>query len=69
MYLDANFTCTCNFGDACCGTNCRPLASSAVCRPSAGVCDLPEYCDGKSGFCPVGIYNIRGRREKSEGER
>src|SRR5262249_56459499 len=31
----------------------RDAKSAAVCRPSAGVCDLPESCNGTSNDCPA----------------
>ncbi len=35
----------------CCGSNCQFDPPSVICRASAGVCDLPEYCNGV-GLCP-----------------
>ena len=57
IFLD-NSTCLCKLGDACCGPDCKPLASSVLCRNATGDCDLAEYCDGKSGECPKGIFGF-----------
>ncbi|XP_074476040.1 disintegrin and metalloproteinase domain-containing protein 9 [Sebastes fasciatus] len=45
----------CSQGD-CCG-NCQILVSGTPCRESVNTCDLSEYCDGKTEFCP-NDYNI-----------
>ena len=37
----------------CCAANCRFASPSTVCRPAAGVCDLPENCTGASAACPA----------------
>ncbi|HZF49779.1 MAG TPA: kelch repeat-containing protein [Polyangiaceae bacterium] len=34
---------------------CAPLASGAVCRAAAGVCDAAEVCDGSTDLCPVDV--------------
>src|SRR5262245_36268160 len=35
----------------CCSEGCRFEPADVVCRPQAGVCDLPETCNG-AGECP-----------------
>lgn len=36
---------------------CSPVpAGSVVCRPSAGVCDVDDTCDGASTACPADAY-------------
>ncbi|NWU62690.1 ADA21 protein, partial [Pterocles burchelli] len=40
----------CTSGGCC--KNCKPLPEGEVCRQSAGLCDLPEYCNGTSEHCP-----------------
>jgi len=35
---------------------CVTLGTEAVCRPSAGACDLPERCDGNSTSCPQDTF-------------
>ncbi|KAI7862691.1 Metallo-peptidase family M12-domain-containing protein [Spinellus fusiger] len=37
--------------DGCC-SNCQLRASSYVCRPSSGPCDIQESCSGSSATCP-----------------
>ena len=36
----------------CCNANCTYRGAGAVCRTSAGVCDVAETCNGASGLCP-----------------
>ncbi len=52
----------CDAGERCCGDVCAtscdtgPCAGRAAgyeCRPAAGLCDLPELCDGVSPDCPA----------------
>ncbi|CAJ1080263.1 disintegrin and metalloproteinase domain-containing protein 9 [Xyrichtys novacula] len=57
---------TCKFtsGSACaqglCCDNCQIRVSGAECRASANTCDLPEYCDGSTAFCPDDYYVMDG---------
>lgn len=57
---------TCKFtsGSECaqglCCENCQIRVSGAECRESANTCDLPEYCDGSSAFCPDDFYIMDG---------
>ena len=37
----------------CCSRTCEFELAGTVCRPSAGVCDVAESCDGVSGACPA----------------
>lgn len=39
---------------------CRLLSAGTVCRNASGTCDLPEYCDGKSQWCPSDVYIADG---------
>ncbi|CAL8099173.1 unnamed protein product [Calicophoron daubneyi] len=39
---------------------CRLATSGTVCRNESGSCDLPEYCDGRSQWCPVDVYKVDG---------
>ncbi|XP_009700931.1 PREDICTED: LOW QUALITY PROTEIN: disintegrin and metalloproteinase domain-containing protein 9-like [Cariama cristata] len=43
----------CTSGGCC--KNCKPLPEGEVCRESAGLCDLPEYCNGTSEHCPADV--------------
>ncbi|XP_060617733.2 disintegrin and metalloproteinase domain-containing protein 21-like [Anolis sagrei] len=45
---------TCAFGQ-CCG-NCQYLPVATVCRKRTNACDLPEYCNGTSEWCPEDVY-------------
>eukprot|EP01107_Rhizomastix_libera_P002924 TRINITY_DN15098_c0_g1_i1.p1 TRINITY_DN15098_c0_g1~~TRINITY_DN15098_c0_g1_i1.p1 ORF type:complete len:1328 (+),score=282.58 TRINITY_DN15098_c0_g1_i1:19-4002(+) len=36
--------------------NCYQKPAGTLCRPSAGICDVPEYCDGSSVGCPTNQY-------------
>lgn len=50
----------CTTGAACDETRdaCVPSLAPAtvICRPSAGVCDLPELCTGSSPTCPADAF-------------
>ena len=37
--------------DECC-QNCQLMSNGTVCRPSMGVCDYTEYCNGLNATCP-----------------
>lgn len=48
-------------GDCCNKKTCQLKAVSTVCREqSAGRCDLTEYCDGRSEWCPEDTYKYSG---------
>ena len=40
----------CNSGDCC--DKCEIVNKNFVCRRANDECDLPEYCDGISPYCP-----------------
>ncbi|XP_018554716.1 LOW QUALITY PROTEIN: disintegrin and metalloproteinase domain-containing protein 9-like [Lates calcarifer] len=44
---------------ACCD-NCQIRVAGTQCRESFNTCDLPEYCDGQSAFCPRDFYVMDG---------
>ncbi|XP_060665493.1 uncharacterized protein LOC132797745 isoform X8 [Drosophila nasuta] len=44
---------------ACCD-QCRLRPKDYICRDSHNECDLPEYCDGEVGQCPIDIYKKNG---------
>ncbi len=56
-------TALCQSGERCCGDvcsadcatphACEGRVAGAVCRPSAGACDVAELCDGVSVDCPA----------------
>ncbi|XP_007472961.2 disintegrin and metalloproteinase domain-containing protein 30-like [Monodelphis domestica] len=43
-----------------CCKDCKILPAGRVCRGQANECDLPEFCNGTSGFCPDDIYKQDG---------
>ncbi|XP_054825919.1 disintegrin and metalloproteinase domain-containing protein 20-like [Eublepharis macularius] len=45
---------TCAFGECC--SKCQYLPAGTICRGSNSVCDLPEYCNGTSEWCPEDVY-------------
>uniref|UniRef100_H0W5X6 Disintegrin and metalloproteinase domain-containing protein 1a-like n=1 Tax=Cavia porcellus TaxID=10141 RepID=H0W5X6_CAVPO len=51
-----NATCS---NELCC-SDCQYKNSGYLCRPSVGPCDLPEYCTGQSGKCPLDTYKQDG---------
>ncbi|XP_058050343.1 disintegrin and metalloproteinase domain-containing protein 9-like isoform X3 [Ahaetulla prasina] len=44
---------SCGYGDCC--KDCQYLSKGTVCRERASECDLPEYCNGSSAFCPLDV--------------
>ncbi|KAJ8254698.1 hypothetical protein GJAV_G00196180 [Gymnothorax javanicus] len=56
--------CTLKVGAECahgvCCQDCKLKSPGVMCRPAAGSCDLPEYCDGKSESCPANSYLVDG---------
>ncbi|XP_056148389.1 disintegrin and metalloproteinase domain-containing protein 8a isoform X2 [Lampris incognitus] len=57
-------TCLLNAGAKCAGGecchNCQLRATGSTCRPSAGDCDLAEFCTGFSAACPTDAYAQNG---------
>ena len=51
---------TCATGDCCDFTTCRPKSPGATCRAADHECDLPEYCNGESEFCPDDVFKVDG---------
>ena len=37
----------------CCSSTCQIEDAAQLCRPSLGVCDPPEFCNGVSATCPA----------------
>jgi hypothetical protein len=50
--FDTCFT-PCDACATCEGGTCVPRAAGSECRPTAGVCDVAETCDGSSTLCPA----------------
>ncbi|XP_037357880.1 disintegrin and metalloproteinase domain-containing protein 20-like isoform X1 [Talpa occidentalis] len=44
----------CSRGDCC--VRCQYAPPGLTCRDKLGICDLPEYCDGKTHDCPNDFY-------------
>lgn len=57
-------TCTLTKNSACatgsCCEDCQIKVSGSPCRPSVNLCDLPEFCNGTSEFCPSDFYLMDG---------
>lgn len=56
--------CTLIHGAECahgiCCQQCRLRPPGTLCRKESRPCDLPEYCTGKSAFCPPNSYQLDG---------
>uniref|UniRef100_A0A3Q2CVP5 ADAM metallopeptidase domain 19b n=1 Tax=Cyprinodon variegatus TaxID=28743 RepID=A0A3Q2CVP5_CYPVA len=56
--------CTLKAGAECahgvCCHNCKVSSPGELCRATSGLCDLPEFCDGKSESCPANFYLADG---------
>ena len=48
----------CSAGECC--VNCQFRSSSFLCRNSANICDLKEYCTGSDNMCPNNEYKRDG---------
>ncbi|XP_024909606.1 zinc metalloproteinase-disintegrin-like batroxstatin-1 isoform X2 [Cynoglossus semilaevis] len=49
----------CAHGQCC--EDCQVKAAGSLCRKSAGECDLSEYCDGLSEYCPEDSFVMNGK--------
>ncbi|XP_060632978.2 disintegrin and metalloproteinase domain-containing protein 20-like [Anolis sagrei] len=50
----------CSVGQCC--ASCRYRPAGTLCRKKNSVCDLPEYCNGTSEWCPEDVYVQDGAR-------
>ncbi|XP_025094501.1 disintegrin and metalloproteinase domain-containing protein 12-like [Pomacea canaliculata] len=50
----------CATGRCCNLETCKPRAASSLCREPVGECDLSEFCDGVSEFCPQDVFVENG---------
>ncbi|XP_069506264.1 disintegrin and metalloproteinase domain-containing protein 15 isoform X2 [Ambystoma mexicanum] len=48
-----------------CCEDCKLKNSGSLCRVPLGECDLPEYCNGVSPYCPENIFLQNGQPCKS----
>lgn len=48
-------------GGACC-ENCILRPQGTICRPEMNECDLPEFCTGDTGECPLDVYKKNGNQ-------
>ncbi|XP_015909996.1 zinc metalloproteinase-disintegrin-like MTP8 [Parasteatoda tepidariorum] len=51
---------TCAMGGCCDVDTCQVRKVATPCRASISECDLPEYCDGLSEFCPSNTFRQNG---------
>ncbi|XP_029977977.1 disintegrin and metalloproteinase domain-containing protein 9-like [Sphaeramia orbicularis] len=57
---------TCRFtaGSPCtngsCCSDCQIKVAGTLCRSAINTCDLPEFCNGQSAFCPEDFYIMDG---------
>lgn len=62
----ATGTITCPGGVPTC-TASAPAAAGIVCRPSAGLCDVAESCNGTSMVCPADAFRASGTCREANG--
>ncbi|XP_057885374.1 disintegrin and metalloproteinase domain-containing protein 9-like [Melospiza georgiana] len=57
-------TCKLTPGSQCaqglCCKNCKFKVAGAECRAKQDACDLPEYCNGSTAYCPDDVYIMNG---------
>ncbi|XP_063369368.1 disintegrin and metalloproteinase domain-containing protein 33-like [Cydia amplana] len=49
---------TCGHGQCCDIKTCRPKVPGTECRATNSECDLPEFCNGSSPFCPQDVHKM-----------
>ncbi|CAG9804945.1 unnamed protein product [Chironomus riparius] len=58
---------TCATGSCCDLATCSPRNAGILCRETSGECDLPEYCNGDSEYCPNDVFK-RDTEDCNDGE-
>jgi len=51
----------CGAGQCCQYSSCQLRTAGTPCRSSNSQCDLPEFCDGVSEFCPGDVHKVGSR--------
>lgn len=47
---------TCATGECCDLSTCLPKTAGSICRTADSECDLPEFCNGDSEYCPFDVF-------------
>ncbi|KAH0506082.1 Disintegrin and metalloproteinase domain-containing protein 9 [Microtus ochrogaster] len=50
----------CAYGDCCKDCQARNSPRGSMCRGKTSECDVPEYCNGSSQFCPPDVFIQNG---------
>ena len=56
LYANAS----CATGECCDLNTCKPKNAGTECRSAEQECDLPEFCNGHSEYCPGDVFKIDG---------
>ncbi|KAK3094656.1 hypothetical protein FSP39_004580 [Pinctada imbricata] len=53
---------SCATGQCCDLNTCKPKQAATLCRGAFEFCDLPEFCNGESEWCPSDVYRQNGQK-------